>query len=330
LVFLAKAIVKITLLIVVVVCALLATGMLVKFLVGRAKSSKSSSESLMTSSGDYVRSMEVDGRERTYRLHVPVAIPPKNQAHPAPLLIAFHGRLGQGRAMEKMSKFDSLSDEHGFIVAYPDGVGRSWNAGHGAGSAERKNVDDVGFVAKLIDEVSKEFQIDGHRVFAVGISNGGIFVHRLGCQLSDRIAAIATVAGTMPRGLAGQCHPVKPLSVLIIHGTADRFSPWEGGSTKGGGRVESVETTVTFWAIAGRCKPTPQITDLGNGVLRESYEPCEGGHNVVLYRVGGAGHSWPGGENLLPARVIGEVNQSWNASLAIWEFFQTSLAEQYP
>src|SRR6266404_628642 len=210
--------------------------------VGKAPSSriKSSDESVTLGPGTHVLQLEFNGLTRTYRVHVPGSY---DKTRSVPLVLAFHGRLGSGEAMAKLSNLDDVSDRKGFIVAYPDGVGRSWNAGNGTGMAERRQVDDVGFTAKLIDDLAHDFHIDHRQVYATGMSNGAMFVHRLACELSDKSAAIGPIAGTIPPKIASDCRPIRPISVIEIHGTADPDSPWDGGRTIGGGQVEAVSVT---------------------------------------------------------------------------------------
>lgn len=264
------------------------------------------------------RSLRFDGRVRTYRIHVP---PSYDGSTPIPLVFAFHGGGGQGRSQARLSNLDDVSDREGFIVVYPDGVGRSWNAGHGAGEAESLQVDDVGFVSELIDTLANDFRIDRRRVHATGMSNGGIFVHRLACELSDEIASVASVAGTMPSKLAQTCNPARPISVMQIHGTADKFNPWQGGKTRGDGQVESVRDTIEGWIRRNQCPLVPEITAVGEEVVCERYGPCQWGTEVMLCRIEGGGHTWPGGWQYLPEVLIGKTNRELNASDAIWGFF---------
>jgi polyhydroxybutyrate depolymerase len=263
--------------------------------------------------------IEVDGRERTYWLHVGSTV---LEASPAPLVLAFHGGLGTGAGMEKLTKFSELADSEGFIVAYPDGYKRSWNAGNGAGEAEAAGVDDVAFVRALIETLERDQPVDPRRIYAAGMSNGGILVHRLACELSDRIAAIAAVAGPIAPAVMAACAPARPISVLLMHGTADTFVPYDGGSTKGGGTVESAPATVQFWAKQDRCRRTPKRSELPGGSLRERHRPCAKGTEVTLYRIKGGGHTWPGGWQYLPTKIIGPTDRSVDATSEIWAYFR--------
>ncbi len=268
--------------------------------------------------GDHQGELKVDNIRRSYLLHIPRTY---DSRQPTPLILAFHGRLGTGKKMEKLTNLSDLADKQGFIVVYPNGVGRSWNAGHGTGKAEAKGVDDVKFTVLLIDSLSQTLNIDRHRVYATGFSNGATFVHRLACELSEKIAAIAAVAGTMAPKIGRNCHPQRAVAVLQIHGDADPIVPWEGGLTGGGGIVESVAATIAGWVERNACTAKPEVANIGGRVIRASYRPCQKATTVILYRVEGGGHTWPGGHQYLPKKAIGETNRSWEASQAIWDFF---------
>jgi polyhydroxybutyrate depolymerase len=263
--------------------------------------------------------MEFAGLVRTYRLHIP---PSYDGRKLVPLVLAFHGRLGTGRAQERLSKLSTVSDQNNFIVVYPDGIYRSWNAGHRVGGAERLNIDDVGFVSQLINELMQILRIDPYRVYATGMSNGGIFVHRLGCELSDKIAAIASVAGPIAPSVLESCNSNDPVSVLEIHGTNDPIVPWNGGETKGKGYVESVEKTIEFWVKHNRCTGTSKTKRISGNVIKQSYTPCQSGTEVVLYKIEAGGHTWPEGNEYFPEAVVGQTNNEFNASQAIWDFFK--------
>jgi polyhydroxybutyrate depolymerase len=271
-----------------------------------------------TTTGTSEQTLTVDDRERSYVLHVGKRV--GRSWRGVPLVIAFHGRWGTGRGQQWMSGFDAVADRESFVVAYPNGIGRSWNAGTGAGDAERLGIDDVHFVRTLIDDVAELVHIDRHRVFATGMSNGGNFVHRLGCELSMSLAAIAPVAGTIASGIAKQCEPERPIPVIMIHGREDAFSPFDGGETAGGGRVESVAATARLWAEHNRCEPEPATSHPADGVTRLCYAPRRHGATVELYEIDGAGHTWPGAAPFAPD-LLGVTPEFPIASETIWTFF---------
>lgn len=273
------------------------------------------------------RTIQVGDLERTYWLHVPPNLP-KDQ--PVPLVFCFHGGQGTGLRMTKDSGFSALSDKEGFIVVYPEGVGKSWNDGRGEAGIEsqKKNVDDVGFVAALIEALSKEFKIDPKRIYATGISNGGFLCERLAAELGDRIAAIAPVAA----GMAESVTPKEPVSVLLMNGTEDPLVPYPGGAMglrNRESRIVGAEAIVEMWAKVNGCgKPAvetlpDQDPKDGCRIEKRTWSGGKGGTEVVLYKVEGGGHTWPGGSQYLPERVIGKVCRDLSAPPVIWEFFQS-------
>ena len=280
-------------------------------------------------------SLQFGGIERTYRIYVP---PRAGRAGPMPVVLALHGGGGTGLNMEQLTLggFNRLSETQGFAVVYPDGVDRHWNDGRGVQEyrAHRENVDDVGFIAALIEHLARTQGIDRSRVYASGISNGGLLSMRLAHELSHGIAAIAPVAISITDKIAAMRAPGRPIPVVLIPGVRDPLVPWDGGNLgfPGGravGRVLSVAETVRHWVNHNRCAPTPTVTrepdrDPGDGtrVRREAYGGCSEGAEVVVYVVEGGGHTWPGGLPYLPERVIGRTSRDINANEVIWDFFR--------
>jgi polyhydroxybutyrate depolymerase len=264
------------------------------------------------------RTLRIAGRERSYVLYIPANL---DREKPIPLVLAFHGRLGTGQLMEQMTGFSEIA-ERGFIVAYPDGIGRSWNAGHGVGLAESEGVDDVDFIARLIDALSAEFKIDERRIYAAGMSNGGMFAYRLACELKGRIAAVASVAGPLPPEIAAHCDEAGAVSILHIQGTADPIVPWAGGEASSGGKILSADATIRQWASVNKCSEQSTVTLSKGNVLCRSNEGCAKGAEVTLCTVDGGGHTWPGSRPLdLLESVVGPTNQDVNATEMIWDFF---------
>jgi len=172
------------------------------------------------------RSITVDGRKRTYELHLPH---PYDSSRPAPLVLVLHGRLGDGHGTAGLTHFDKVSDAHGFLVVYPDGLQRSWADGRGFTSSDKNGIDDGTFMSALIDKLSSDNKIDAKRVYVTGISNGGFMSQRLGCELSSKIAAVGTVAATLSQNTAASCRPARPVSVAFLQGTKDPLVPIQGG-----------------------------------------------------------------------------------------------------
>lgn len=269
--------------------------------------------------------IKVGDLTRTYLVHVPRTY---NQSKPAPLVITLHGGGGAGGGMNRLTGMNALADREGFIVAYPDGIEHHWNDGR---STIKVKADDVAFIAALIERLAKDYNIDRRRVYATGISNGGFMTQRLACELSDKIAAIATVAATMPEELQPKCRPSRPVSVLVMDGAADPIVPYNGGEVSIGerGKILSVDGAINFWREQDRCSAKPSVAQLpdvdpndGTRVTRESYEGCKGGSEVILYRIEGGGHTWAGGLQYLPERIIGKTSRDINASETIWNFLR--------
>ena len=277
------------------------------------------------------KSISLNGLKRSYLLYLPSSY---HQSTAAPLVVALHGGGGTGKKVDKLLHLNSLADQHGFIVAYPDAVDHHWNDGRGVKKyrSQRENVDDVGFISGMIDTISGDFSIDHKRVYVTGASNGAMMSFRLGCELSYKITAIAPVIGSMPENIVAECAPTKPMPLMMINGTDDPLVPWEGGYVhvyrKKMGKIISVRQTIDFWVTHNGCSPDPQIRKLpdtdpedGTSVQKHIYRQCRDGADVVLYEIIGGGHTWPGGYQFLPEFLIGKTNRDFNATKTIWDFF---------
>lgn len=279
------------------------------------------------------RSIKVAGVERSYLLHVPATLP---HDRPSALVLVFHGGGGTPAWAERESRFSELAEREGFIVAYPEGLGKSWNDGRDDPGirAQRDAVDDLSFIKALLDEIGRTYRIDSSRVFATGISNGGMFSQFLATRLSDRIAAVAPVAAGLPAPLAEGFRPAKPVSVLMINGTEDPLVHYEGGSITlpwgaDRGAIVSTDAAIRLWVEHNRCSRTPVTAELPDQDPRDRtrirtlrYGPCRDGTAVVLYRIDGGGHTWPGGMQYLPRFIIGNLSRDIDATEVIWEFFE--------
>ncbi|MBZ5593204.1 MAG: esterase [Acidobacteriia bacterium] len=279
-------------------------------------------------SGTRAGNIHFDGRNRTYVLHLPAGKPRAG----LPLVIVLHGAGGHGRGMERLTGFSPLADRTGFAVAYPDGLWRQWNDGRGRIAFPR--TDDVGFLLALVDHLTRDGTADPHRVYVAGISNGGMMAQRLACEASDTIAAVASVAATLPEKIEPDCLPQRPVSMLLMHGTKDPLVPYKGGmitSPHGmptGSRVLSLAATARFWAARDGCADSPESSSLpgrvdGNMTVRLAhYGSCRDHAAVEAYTIEGGGHTWPGGLQYLPVFVIGKTSRNLNADERMWEFFK--------
>jgi polyhydroxybutyrate depolymerase len=278
--------------------------------------------------GDHTRNVTVGKLERTYLVHAP---PKFDGAKPAPVVLIFHGGASNAEQMVRFCGLNDKADEAGFIAIYPNGTGRlahalTWNGGNCCGYAAANNIDDVAFVRAILDDLQSSIKIDAKRVYATGMSNGAIFCYRLASELSDRIAAIAPVSGTMG---AEACHPTRPVSVMHFHGTADEFLPIGGGrGTKSlsGTDFISVEHSIRAWIKADGCPEEPAITNLpdkehdGTTATRKTFGSGKDGAEVVLFVIEGGGHTWPGRTPRI--NYLGNSTKNISANDLMWEFFK--------
>jgi polyhydroxybutyrate depolymerase len=277
--------------------------------------------------GDHSRSLDVGGGERSYLVHVP---PQYDPASPMPVVLAFHGGGANAENMVAFSGLDGKADQAGFIVVYPEGSGRlprmlTFNAGNCCGHAAARSIDDVAFTRLVLEDLERIANVDRRRVFATGMSNGAMMCYRLASELSDRIAAIAPVAGPMG---TKDCRPGQAVSVMHFHGDADEFAPFKGGRGRGPSGTDffSVQHSIDAWVAANGCRPTPQTTPLpdraGDGTTAKAICYGSGRDNaeVVLVVIEGGGHTWPGREPRM--RALGTSTRDISANDRRWEFFQ--------
>lgn len=270
---------------------------------------------------DHQYKVLVDGIERNYIVHVP---PSYTSTVSTPVVLSFHGGGVDAEQQMALSGLNQAADNHGFLVVYPEGTsalfGRwnTWNAGSCCGKAEREKIDDVKFTAMIIDDLSKNYNINRRRVFATGMSNGGMMVYRLACELADRISAIAPVAATLA---VEKCEPKRPISVLHFHGRADEFVPFSGGYGKNpdNGSFRSVDDTIALFVSLDKCQTPPQTTYDKGDVSCVTYQ-CAEKTAVVLCSIKGGGHTWPEGS---PFPKGGRTTQDISANEAMWRFFES-------
>jgi polyhydroxybutyrate depolymerase len=225
----------------------------------------------------------IDGVPRSALVNVPPGSQPPGS--PLPLVVVFHGAGGEARGAESSTGLTAATNRYGFIAVYPNANGKYWNI-RGAGVTGE---DDVDFVGALLDHLESNLCVDESRLYATGVSNGGGFAARVGCQMSDRFAAFAPVAGVY--GLQPPCRPERPISVLEIHGTADQTVPYNGWGPAGQGSVWSF---LTQWDQLDSCPPAPAgWSRLGRGALSETKSSCASGSTVAHIKLIGEPHAWP-------------------------------------
>lgn len=270
---------------------------------------------IMLTPGDPIRSLDFDGRTRTYFVHVPRNYDP---SQPSPVVLAFHGGGTNAKTMVRFSGLSETANREGFLVVYPNGSGRNPNF-------LTWNVDDVGFVRALLNDLGQAADIDGARVFATGVSNGAMMAYRLASELSDRIAAIASVAGPVE---TERCFATRAVSILHFHGTSDEFVPFNGGRGRKSfsqADFRSVEASLRIWIAANGCPTTPTDRQLpnrnhdGTSVSKTIWSPGRDESEVVLYTIHGGGHTWPG--RVPPISFLGLSTTEICANDVMWAFF---------
>jgi polyhydroxybutyrate depolymerase len=285
----------------------------------------SSSASITNSRQDFLGSLEYQGMQRNYLVHLPTHY---ESTGSYPLVLAFHGGSGTPQGMARLTSFNSLADSEGFLVVYPEGYQKSWADGRGVTAADKAGVDDVGFISQLIMVLVQTDHADPTRVYAAGISNGGFFTQRLGCELSEKITAIGVVAATMPANTAPACSPSRPVPMVLMAGTDDPLNRFAGGNTPRG-ELLSAEAAAEKRAALNGCSLQPNVIQLpdlapadGIRVELRRYSNCALSAGVDFYIIHGGGHTWPGGPQYLPAFLIGKTSREINATTVLWDFFQ--------
>jgi len=288
--------------------------------------------------GRHTLTLAVDGFERNYIVHVP---PGYDSKTPSPLVVMLHGGGGTAKAAIWETGWTGKADKNGFLAVFPNAMSRDpsrrssfvrnpqlWNDGSDRFYPGQKAINDIRFINALLDDLSARFVVNKRRVFVTGFSNGASMSFLAGAQLSNRIAAIAPVAG------ACWFEPVvlkRPVSMLYITGKADPLNPIEGGvpklATGASDRVRAkpkppVRESILKWAKGLECPMTPVSVSDVNGVRAETFGPCRNGTEVVYIAVDGLGHTWAGGRSLLPESMVGKTSDRINALDVIWDFFQ--------
>jgi len=306
--------------------------------------------------GDEEKSFEFQGRRRTYIVHVPTGL---DRSRPVPLVLVLHGGVVNAYFTAHNTGMNAVADREGFIAVYPNGTGRfedrilTWNVGFGFAYALRNKVDDVGFLRELAGRMVTGYGADPGRVYAAGISNGGMMSYRLASEASDVVAAVAPVAGASTgRERAGKPlvvfpAPSRPVSVMAFHGMQDRLVPYYGRS--GAGMTNAiylpVQDSIDMWVAYDGCSQVPQEwTSPSGNITRRWYGGGREGSEVVLYSIRDGGHTWPGGVPISqtgagapcavsPGRMsrrmqsrfaarVGQPNQEISANELMWEFFK--------
>ena len=287
--------------------------------------------------GDYTISLDHQKLRRSYMVHVP---PQAKVGRAMPVVLAFHGGGSNAEVMRSYTRMDVSADREGYIVVYPNGSsgfqGRflTWNAGKCCGPAVALQVDDVSFTLAVLDDLAARVAIDTKRVYATGLSNGAMMAYRLAAEASERIAAVAGVAGAMS---LAQFAPTRPMPLLHIHSTSDHIARYDGGFGPPAAIADTrmfhtaVEEMLEKWIGRNGCIRKPAVLETKAGaagsadaehtVIRRVYRPCLDGVEVVLLQLGGGvGHVWPGGVRNYMPELLGTGTAVIDANAEIWRF----------
>lgn len=251
------------------------------------------------------------GQVRRYLLHVPESY---DGSQPVPLVISIHGFAEWPAHQAKISGWNDLADEHGFIVVYPSGTRfpKRWRT-------NGTSMEDVIFISDLIDKLEQQYNIDKARIYANGLSNGGGMSFLLGCRLSDRIAAVGGVAGAYALPVE-DCNPPRFVPMIAFHGTADPIVNYLGQPGREGFSLPNISDWAAALADKHDCVLDASLLLADGKVRGVQYSNCTDGAEVVLYTVEGGGHTWPGGEPL-PEWLTGITSQDIDATQMMWDFF---------
>jgi polyhydroxybutyrate depolymerase len=280
-----------------------------------------------------------EGRERAYIVHLPENY---SEEKNHPLVIALHGGGGKAKHFNRStrSRFNQLADEENFILVYPQGVNKSWNDNSKRdtlGYARRWKVDDVGFIRKMIQKLENDYAIDSENIFACGISNGGLMSLTLAVELPEKIKAIGMVASNFSEEQSKEMNRESQFSMIMIHGDKDPIFPYQEAEIivfkKSRGKVLGVKKSIELLCEINGNTPNGVGQELPNThtkdgctVMQIIYpNPNNPNLKIELIRVKGGGHTWPGGTQYLPKKLIGRVSRDFNACDALWEFFESTI-----
>lgn len=288
--------------------------------------------------GDHRFSITHQSMQRNYLLRVP---PQAASGRPLPLVLNFHGAGGNAENQKWYSKMDAAADRDGYIAVYPNGTGGiggrflTWNAGNCCGPAAALRTDDVGFVLAVLEDIARRTPVDQSRVYATGLSNGSMMAYRLAAQASDRIAAVAGVAGAMT---LPEFSPRLPVPLMHIHSVDDQRALFDGGLgpafPMGNTRVlhASVDSMLNKWLDHNGCSRQREISEPVRGMAggpdathsakRFVWRGCRGDVEVVLWKLEGPGHVWPGGQRDFLPMLLGTSSAVIDANAEMWNFFR--------
>lgn len=270
--------------------------------------------------------LSYQGQQRSYYVYVPRALQGSG-GHSAVMVL--HGGMGSGEGIAGTTGMTGAADQAGFVAIFPNAAGSQWNDGR---ATTRSSTDDVGFVRAVIADAAARFGVDSSRVFATGLSNGGLMTQRLACDAAGSFRAFGVVVANMPADLRGSCSPSRPVPMMFFNGTDDNLMPYGGGSIRSapgrgaGGEVLSYAQTKDFWASMNGCSGStgevavPDRANDGTEVSVEQFRSCRGGAELTFYTVAGGGHTWPGSAGGR-SRLAGTATQDISATSELVRFF---------
>jgi polyhydroxybutyrate depolymerase len=286
--------------------------------------------------GEHTITLKHGGRERSYIVHVPKAAAGRQAL---PVVLSFHGGGGWAAQQQDSTRLHELGEREGFIVVYPNGTGRfsdrllTWNAGSCCAYAMKERVDDVGFVAALLDDLGRRTPIDRSRVYATGFSNGAMMVHRLAAERPDLVAAIAPVGGSM---VLERSAPRASVPVMHIHSVDDPRALYDGGlgppfpGTDNRVMHPPVSESLERWRAANGCTSPGKVVETrrsgSHRAEKISFAPCSSGAELVHWKLHGPGHVWPGATPTRRQNLTGPATTVIDANEEIWKFFREKRA----
>lgn len=305
------------------------SGLSLRERLAQRRAARDESATAPLATGTHTIQVTHQGQKRRVVVHVPARLDPTQAA---PLVLALHGGGGHAEYMGDDERYGliSKSERAGFVVAFPNGYSKfprgrfaTWNAGDCCGDARDRKVDDVGFLRAVVAQLSARLKLDPARIYATGMSNGGMMAHRLACEAADLFAAVASVAGTEAMSV---CQPVRPISVLHLHARNDTHVLFNGGAGKDAFRDDgkvmdfvSAPETIARWVQRDQCQPTPRRVLDKPGAYCEAYAGCADNVAVQLCVLDEGGHSWPGAQEVRRGKEA--ATQALVANDVIWDFF---------
>jgi polyhydroxybutyrate depolymerase len=267
---------------------------------------------------------------RSYLVHLPKNYDAEKQY---PIIFVLHGITSRAKAIAGFSGFNAQSDQKDFIVCYPQGYKRSWGIQIQVGPAPRKGIDDIGFIDELIDTLALNYSVDTNKIFACGISNGGFMTALLASKLPRQFSGIAMVCSNLFNPVETYSSSGSSIPLLLIGATDDPLLQYEGGKVKGKNKysTKGFLPTMEYWVDKNSCLyPTDSLiiendSDDKTTVIKY-YSASETTKNkVVLYKIIGGGHGWPGRKKDFKSIFLGKISQEINAADVISDFFLSSV-----